>query len=118
MVTLENERLASKSDDPEQIHRKLISLSLLFEISQSLERSLDLGEVINPLLKLIAEHVGMLRGTITLLDRETGEISIEAAYGLSQSQQQKGKYKLGESHPLGLLRVIHVEIARNRTSTQ
>jgi Nif-specific regulatory protein len=96
MVAMENDLLVSKTDDPELIQRKLISLSLLFEISQSLERSLDLGEVIDPLLKLIAEHVGMLRGTITLLDRETGEIFIEAAYGLSQSQQQKGKYRLGE----------------------
>ncbi len=95
-TNMENKLLISKTDDRGQIQRKLISLSLLFEISQSLERSLDLNEVINPLLKLIAEHVGMLRGTITLLDRETGEIFIEAALGLSQSQQQKGKYNLGE----------------------
>jgi Nif-specific regulatory protein len=88
--------LINKTDDRDQIQRNLISLSLLFEISQSLERSLDPHEVIHPVLRLIAEHVGMLRGTITLLDRESGEISIEVAYGLSQSQQQKGKYKLGE----------------------
>ena len=37
-----------------------------------------------------------MRGTISLLNRETEEITIEAAYGLSVSQQDRGKYKLGE----------------------
>ena len=79
-----------------QIRQRLKSLSLLFEISQSMERSMDLDEIIQPVLRLIAEHMGMLRGTISLLNRETGDIIIESAYGLSPSQQQKGKYKIGE----------------------
>jgi Nif-specific regulatory protein len=40
--------------------------------------------------------MGMTRGTLTLLNRETGEIFIEAAYGLSDSQQERGRYRLGE----------------------
>jgi Nif-specific regulatory protein len=75
---------------------KVEELALLFEISQTLERSLRLEDVVGSVLKLIAKHMGKLRGAITLLNRETGEISIEAAYGLSPSQKRKGKYKLGE----------------------
>jgi Nif-specific regulatory protein len=71
-------------------------LALLFEISQILDQSMDLNLVIHPVLKSVTDHLGMLRGTITLLDRQTGEIFIEAAYGLSQSQREKGRYKLGE----------------------
>ena len=82
-------------DQPE-VRREVRELSLLFEVSQTLERSLDLGEVLGLVLEAMAEHMGMLRGTITLLNRETGEISIEAAYGLSASQKQRGRYKLGE----------------------
>jgi Nif-specific regulatory protein len=45
---------------------------------------------------MMAEHMGMSRGTLTLLDRTSGEIFIEAAYGLSASQQERGRYKIGE----------------------
>jgi Nif-specific regulatory protein len=38
----------------------------------------------------------LLRGTLTLLNRQTGEISIEAAHGLSETQKERGRYKLGE----------------------
>jgi Nif-specific regulatory protein len=83
-------------DSETVLKRKINELSLLFEISETLNRSIDLRDVIGPVFKLIADHMGMLRGTITLLDRETGEIYIEEAYGLSATQQQRGRYRLGE----------------------
>jgi Nif-specific regulatory protein len=43
-----------------------------------------------------AEHMGMHRGTISLVNRNSGEIIIEEAYGLSNSEQARGKYKVGE----------------------
>jgi Nif-specific regulatory protein len=75
---------------------KTTEFSLLFEVSQTLDSSLDLREVLGPVLKIIARHKGILRGSLTLLNRDSGEISIEAAYGLSASQQRKGRYRLGE----------------------
>ena len=79
-----------------EVHREVQELSLLFEISQVLDRSLDLRESVHPVLKAMADHMGMLRGSLTLLNRDTGEISIEAAYGLSPSQKERGRYRLGE----------------------
>ena len=76
--------------------RELQELTLLFEVSQTLDRSMDLREVALPVLKAMARHMGMVRGTLMLLNRESGEISIEAAYGLSESQQKRGKHVLGE----------------------
>ena len=76
--------------------RELEELSLLFEISQTLDKSLDLRDVVGPLLRTMASKMGMMRGTLTLLNRESGEIAIEEAYGLSESQRERGKYKLGE----------------------
>ncbi len=71
-------------------------LELLHAISQILDQSQDLRDVVTPILSAMARHMGMLRGTITLLDRDTNEIFINAAYGLSESQQVRGRYRLGE----------------------
>jgi Nif-specific regulatory protein len=78
------------------VRREIHELTLLFEISQTLDRTLDLREAVGPVLQAMARYAGMVRGTIALLNRETGEIFIEAAYGLSTSQQERGRYKLGE----------------------
>lgn len=71
-------------------------LELLFEISQALDRSIDLRAVVAPLLKALAAHLAIVRAALTLLNRDTGEISIDASYGLSATQQKRGKYRLGE----------------------
>jgi Nif-specific regulatory protein len=76
--------------------RELRELTLLFEISQVLDRSLDLREVVAPVLEAMAKHMEMIRGTLTLVDRSTGEIVIEAAHGLSDSQKERGRYRPGE----------------------
>lgn len=71
-------------------------LTMLFEVSQLLDQTVDLREVVSPILKTIAKYTGMVRGTLTLLDRDTGELFIEAAHGLSSNQQQRGRYMLNE----------------------
>ncbi|HIJ74920.1 MAG TPA: nif-specific transcriptional activator NifA [Candidatus Hydrogenedentes bacterium] len=82
--------------DNHRIRREVSELSLLFDISQALDRTMDLREEVKPILEIIAKHTGMVRGTLTLLDRETGEIHIEAAHGLSQDQRARGRYRPGE----------------------
>ncbi len=79
-----------------KIKREIKELSLLFEISQILVSKMDMTEVLEPVLQAMAEHMQMLRGTIALLNRETGEIYIESAHGLSISQIDRGRYKIGE----------------------
>ncbi len=79
-----------------QVKREVRELSLLFEISQTLDKSMDLRDVVGPVLKAMAKNMGMVRGTLTLLSPATGEIFIEEAYGLSSSQQDRGRYRLGE----------------------
>jgi Nif-specific regulatory protein len=85
-----------KKPQQEHIKREVGELSLLFEISQALDCSMDLRDVVRPVLKALADRMGMTRGTLTLLDRDSGEITIEEAYGLSTSQQVRGRYRLGE----------------------
>ena len=79
-----------------KIKREIKELSLLFRISQILDSSINLRDVVGPVLKTLSEHTGIERGAITLLNRKTGEISIESAVGLSLHQKKRGRYKLGE----------------------
>jgi Nif-specific regulatory protein len=71
-------------------------LSLLFEISRKLSESLDLKVVLRPILRMTAEHMGIVRGTLTIVNRKKGEIVIEESYGLRPEEQAKGKYRMGE----------------------
>jgi Nif-specific regulatory protein len=75
---------------------EVAELALLFEISQLLDRNVDLRNEMGGVLRAIAKHTGMDRGTVTLLNRQTDEILIEAAHGLSQGQQARARYKAGE----------------------
>jgi Nif-specific regulatory protein len=78
------------------IQRELQVVQLLFDISQELNKSFSLEESMLPVLGMMSEHAGMMRGTITLLNRETGEIDIDIACGLSDEEQTRGRYRLGE----------------------
>ena len=89
-------RKSRSGGDRPVVRREVRELSLLIELSQTLDRSMDLRDVLGPALEAIARHMGMIYGTVTLLNRETGEISIETAYGLSDGQRRRGRYKLGE----------------------
>lgn len=79
-----------------KVKEEINELSLLFEISKILDSSMDLRDSLGPVLKKLSERKGIVRGMITLLNRKTGEISIESAVGLSEVQKQKGRYRLGE----------------------
>ena len=79
-----------------KVKSEVRELGLLFQISQVLDRSLDLREVVGPVLDAVSKQMGMVRGTLTLLNRQTGEIFIDAAHGLSESQKERGRYRLGE----------------------
>ena len=79
-----------------KVSRELKELSLLFEISTKLSEALDLKKVLNPILRMMAEHMKMVRGTVTILNRSRGEIVIEEAYGLRPEERAKGRYRVGE----------------------
>jgi len=56
-------------------------LSLLFEISGILDSSINLQDVLGPVLKVLSKHTKIVGGLITLFNNETGDISVEASYG-------------------------------------
>ena len=76
--------------------RKLKELTLLFEISQTLDQSMDLDRVIQPVLKLIKDHVGLNHGMLTLFNRQTGFITVEAAFEMRDESHREVRYNPGE----------------------
>ena len=80
----------------ESDERTARELRLLYEISRLLDRSLELTEVVHPVLESLARHMGLEHGTLTLLNRSSGEIIIDAAHGVSAQQARRGRYRLGE----------------------
>ena len=83
---------AAERDDT----RRVKELTLLYDVSRILDQSLDMREIVSPVLEALAESMDMNFGTLTLLNRKTGDIWIEAAHGLSPQQARRGRYKLGE----------------------
>ncbi len=76
--------------------RSLKELELLYHISRLLDQSLDMRDIVNPVLDALSEYMNMKYATLTLFNRKTNDILIEAAHGLSRQQTRRGRYELGE----------------------
>ena len=76
--------------------RRADELQVLYEISKILDETKDLKEILQPILCSLSEHTSIVRGAITLINRETNEIAIESAYGLTEAQKNRGRYRIGE----------------------
>jgi len=78
------------------LNRKNAELLALFEVSKVLSSSFELHQNLYRAMEILSDYLDMRRGTITLLDKETGELHIEVAYGLTPEQIARGRYKIGE----------------------
>jgi Nif-specific regulatory protein len=74
----------------------LREMSLLFDVSQRLISSKELKTDLTPILRLVVDYLRAERSFLTIYNRQTEHIAIEAAYGMSTSQQARGKYQIGE----------------------
>ncbi len=62
--------------------RSVMELSLMFAISRTLENSFDLADIVRPVLRRMQDLMGMVRGTITVINRDTGGFFMTEAVGL------------------------------------
>ncbi|MEE9385846.1 MAG: sigma 54-interacting transcriptional regulator [Nannocystaceae bacterium] len=76
--------------------REAEELSLLFDVSRALKQSLDLREVLGPVMEQMARRLGLRRGTLSLVDPENEQIRIEFAPELTAGQRRLGKWSYGE----------------------
>jgi Nif-specific regulatory protein len=78
------------------LERKLKELTVLYEISQLIGSSFDCQEVFPAILKTFHAHLGMNRGTITLINPINRGLEIRAAHGMTEAEIGRGKYLIGE----------------------
>jgi Nif-specific regulatory protein len=79
-----------------RITSELEELELLFDIARTFDKHVELRTALGPLLSLLEIRAGLTWGMVTLLDRATGVLKIEEAYGLSAEEKERGVYRLGE----------------------
>jgi len=105
----------------------LKELELLFDISQRLIQSKELKNDLSAILEMLVSYLDAERSFLTIFNRESESILIEAAYGYSAAQQAKGKYKLGEgiigrvvemSRPVVVDKISKSSLFLNRTGQE
>ena len=105
----------------------LREMTLLFDISQRLMQSRQLKNDLDAILKMLVEYLQAERSFLSIFNRENEKSYIEAAYGLSNSQQARGKYKLGEgitgrvvemSRPVVIEKISKSSLFLNKTNQE
>ncbi|MDR0402528.1 MAG: sigma 54-interacting transcriptional regulator [Treponema sp.] len=76
--------------------RERAELELLFDIARTFDKHVELKAALGPLLSLLELRAGLTWGMVTLLDRSSGLLKIEEAYGLTPEEKARGRYRLGE----------------------
>ena len=71
-------------------------IACLYEVTTAIHSTLDMRKSLYKVLDILSDHLGMDRGSITLLNPGTSEIHIEVAHGISSAAKTKGRYRLGE----------------------
>jgi Nif-specific regulatory protein len=72
-------------------------LTLLFELSKQLNTSTkDLKLQLNPLVDSLVQYLTAERAILTILNRTKSQIIIEVSSGLTEEEEQRGTYNIGE----------------------
>lgn len=76
--------------------RQLNELTAMYGVARLLGTKTDLREMLDEILKLLADVMGMQRGMITLLDKEMHEVQLDVAPSVNKSDIGKIRYGVGE----------------------
>ena len=71
-------------------------LGLLTRMGDALGSALDPNSFFEQTMAALAEELGMIRGTLVLLDRASNRLRIAAAHGLAAEERARGEYAIGE----------------------
>ena len=86
----------SKSGPSSASQRETQELGVLYEITRHMSTPAPLEDRMRKVLDVLHEKMGMHRGTLTLLDPDRENLTIEIAHGLDDQAKKKGRYKVGE----------------------
>ena len=86
----------NRPSEREQLDRRVLELSTLYEVSKILGASLELEQNLTGILRVLNSFMGMRKGTILLYDALREELSIRVALGMTPEEIARGKYQKGE----------------------
>jgi Nif-specific regulatory protein len=70
-------------------------LAVLLEVGETLGSAANFEQALHEILKTLCDRLQMRLGTLSLLQGEA-EVAIDIAFGLSQDEIDRGRYKIGE----------------------
>ena len=79
---------------PEQAEAR--KLATFLETGQTLAGTFELRDAMSRVLGLLGRHHNMLRGTVVLLDPDTGDLYIAASHGIEEAVVRRTRYQIGE----------------------
>lgn len=71
-------------------------LGLLTRMADVLGEALEPQSFFEQTIETLANELGMVRGTLVLLDKTINKLKIAAAHGLSTAERARGEYSVGE----------------------
>lgn len=71
-------------------------LGLLTHMGEAAGTALDPSPFFERVMQVVADDLGMVRGTLVLLDRTTNKLRVAASHGLTPEEQARGEYAIGE----------------------
>ena len=86
----------ARPSERQQLDRRVLELTTLYEVSKILGSSLELEQNLTGILRVLNSFMGMRKGTILLYDALTRELSIRLAVGMTAEEMARGKYQKGE----------------------
>ncbi|MFQ5510188.1 MAG: nif-specific transcriptional activator NifA [Leptospirillia bacterium] len=89
-------RIEAETSEEQRTSYKLRELTALSMIGEALGAPLELSAIAHRIMEILYQQMGMRRGTLALIDPESGDIVIEVALGLSAKEKAKGRYRPGE----------------------
>ena len=81
---------------PATVTAEIRKLSDLLDMSQTLGSTLNLKAALSRVLEILSEHHGAQSASVMLLDRESGQLVIEASAGVQWQAASRARYRLGE----------------------
>ena len=78
------------------LQRKLQEVETLYDVSAALASDQPLRERLYRILAILAQRLGMTRGTVSVVSPYADEVRVEVSYGLTPEEARRGRYRIGE----------------------
>ena len=69
---------------------------MLYDIGQALDETVNLKQLLEPVVRALVERTEMRRASVSLLHRKQRQIITKSASGYSESEKERGRYRIGE----------------------